>query len=439
MTTATASTDTITARISAAVNGNKTTTSAAKKPAQKKPYYQRESWKSKTDEERKEERKAKLKAAHETLTKALQSLETKEAYKEFLQFLGQFHQYSFKNSLYLKAQAVQRRQGASGFYSFKAWTEKGRAVRKGEKAYQVFAPLWINSKQFKTYTDPDTGEEVETNIPKWFNCYKLVPVFAYEQTEGEPLEFSNPWTLKGNGKTYQDIFSRLQSVSAVPVIVDPDWITEAGCKGVYSQNLLSGREEIRISASPDDAEKIAVLIHELAHSICDKIGNGTRDKSDIKEIRADSTAYCVCHALGIDTGKLNLIYLGNWTNGNTDIIEKLGTEVQQAAHLILSAIETGDKIDRASWKEFIKEERKAQRAEARAARKAEQTQESTEPEPEPSQQPEPAEESKPAEPAQEPQKAEESDDWTRRHVIFYDPFKEPAETSDANELDEIPF
>lgn len=42
------------------------------------------------------------------------------------------------------------------------------------------------------------------------------------------------------------------------------------------------------------------------------------------------------------------------------------------------------------------------------------------------------------EPTPEPQKAEE-DDWTRRHVIFYDPFKKPAETSDATELETIPF
>lgn len=68
---------------------------------------------------------------------------------------------------------------------------------------------------------------------------------------------------------------------------------------------------------------------------------------------------------------------------------------------------------------------------------------------EPSQQPEPAEEPETAEPAQEtptsapepapePQKEESYDDWTRRHVIFYDPFKAP-ETSDAAELEAIPF
>lgn len=41
------------------------------------------------------------------------------------------------------------------------------------------------------------------------------------------------------------------------------------------------------------------------------------------------------------------------------------------------------------------------------------------------------------EPAPEPQE-ESYDDWTRRHVIFYDPFKAP-ETASADELEAIPF
>lgn len=358
------------AALKAKSNGTTATRARSAKPkgdAPKKPYYARKGWNDKTAEERKEERKNKIKAAHELLTQSMESLETKEAYKDFLRFLGQFHQYSFKNCLLLKFQQMQRKQGASGFFSFKAWQEKGRHVKKGEKAYQVFAPCWINSKQMKTVTNPDTGEEEETNIPKWYGIYTLVPVFSYEQTEGEPLEFSNPWTLKGNGKTYRDLFNRLASVSAVPVTVDPNWKSEAGCKGVYSQNRLTGEEGITLNSAADDAEKLAVLIHEITHSICDKIGNAHSSDSDqIKEIRADSTAFVVCNALGIDTQKLNLIYLENWSRGDHKLIEKLGTEVQQAAHLILSAIETGEKIDRDSWREYIREERKRQRAEAKA-------------------------------------------------------------------------
>ena len=64
--------------------------------------------------------------------------------------------------------------------TYRQWQEVGRQVRKGARAFGIFAPLT------KTIIDKDAaGKETEKTILYGF---KSIPVFPVESTDGEPLE-----------------------------------------------------------------------------------------------------------------------------------------------------------------------------------------------------------------------------------------------------------
>jgi len=68
---------------------------------------------------------------------------------------------------------------------FRQWQEVGRSVKAGEKALFILAPLTA----LKTETDKATGNEVKRPVIFGF---KSLPVFGFEQTEGEPLPQGDP-------------------------------------------------------------------------------------------------------------------------------------------------------------------------------------------------------------------------------------------------------
>ena len=64
--------------------------------------------------------------------------------------------------------------------TYKQWQAVGRQVRKGSRAFGIYAPLT------KTVTDKDeTGKETVKTVLYGF---KPIPVFPVEATDGEPLE-----------------------------------------------------------------------------------------------------------------------------------------------------------------------------------------------------------------------------------------------------------
>lgn len=73
--------------------------------------------------------------------------------------------------------------GTSDARGFGQWKEVGRHVSKGAKAFYILAPIVRKIRE----TD-DAGVESERPIVSGF---KGVPVFAFEDTEGDPLEYTS--------------------------------------------------------------------------------------------------------------------------------------------------------------------------------------------------------------------------------------------------------
>lgn len=257
-----------------------------------------------------------------------------ERYKEFLKVMTKFHNYSVNNTLLIAMQ----RPDATLCNSYKRWQSLGRQVKRGEKGITIIAPAPVKTKQTRKrkdqYQQPVIGEdghpeleEVEVVIPR----FRPTTVFAYEQTEGEPLPFLVPEELTATVENYKIFMEAITRVSTVPIRFDE--ITN-GAKGYYS----NAKKEIVINKGMSESQTMKTAIHECAHSLLhDKdimMSNHVEKDRMTKEIEAESCAFCVCAAFNLDTGDYSFPYISGWSKehdmkelkGSLDLIRKTSGE-----------------------------------------------------------------------------------------------------------------
>jgi hypothetical protein len=59
---------------------------------------------------------------------------------------------------------------------------------------------------------------------------------------------------------------------------------------------------------------------------------------DLAEIEAESVAYVVCHAMGIDTAAYSLAYVAGWSGGSVERIRRTAERVVSTAQAVLAAM-----------------------------------------------------------------------------------------------------
>lgn len=278
------------------------------------------------------------------LSSIMQSLEVgvqnfldgdQKRYQDFLKVMTKFHSYSLNNTLLIAMQ----RPDATLCNSYKRWQSLGRQVKRGEKGITIIAPAPIKAKKLRErkdqYQEPVIGEdghpemeEVETVIP-WF---KAATIFAYEQTEGDPLPFLSPDELSASVENFDVFMEAMKRVSPVPMRFDE---IPGGAKGYYS----SATKEIVLNKGMSESQTMKTAIHECAHAwLHDKeimLANGVEKDRTTKEIEAESCAFCVCAAFNLDTSDYSFPYISGWSKehdmkelkGSLDIIRKTSGEL----------------------------------------------------------------------------------------------------------------
>lgn len=157
--------------------------------------------------------------------------------------------------------------------TYRQWQEVGRQVRKGARAFGIFAPLT------KTIIDKDAaGKETEKTILYGF---KSIPVFPVESTDGEPLEKYDytPEILP----PFYDVCEKL----GITVYWKP---ASRPAYGWYSPSTDS------ITMQSSDW---AVFYHEASHSIRERIAD-TKDIAT-EEIIAELTSAVLMAMNGINS------------------------------------------------------------------------------------------------------------------------------------------
>ncbi len=124
----------------------------------------------------------------------------------------------------------------------------------------------------------------------------------------------------------------ITAVSPVPIRFDE---IAGEAKGYYH----SGDKEIVIQKGMSESQAIKTAIHETGHArLHDKDlmeKQGIEKDRLTKEVEAESVAYCVCSAFGVDTSEYSFPYIAGWSSGrdmkelkaSMDIIRKTAGEM----------------------------------------------------------------------------------------------------------------
>jgi len=263
-----------------------------------------------------EDKKAEVAALLTKAEEGVKSLKTSEGWKRWLSFQKSFHAYSLRNTMLIMCQYPE----ATQVTGFNTWKKHGRFVKKGEKSIRILAPSFR-----KVEKEDKSGEKKEEKILAYF---RTVGVFDVTQTEGEELP-SPVQTLDCD--VDPELFNRLVKASVVPV-------NREECSrgnGYYCSN----ERKIAVDSRLSPAQAIKTLVHEMAHSML----HADRDKQGLSradaELEAESVAFIVCGAHGLDTSSYSFGYVTAWKGDNTaKTLKESAERICSCAKKILEAV-----------------------------------------------------------------------------------------------------
>ena len=262
----------------------------------------------------------KLKEITDRLEQGITELFDSERYKEYLQVMSKFHNYSFNNTLLIAMQ----KPDASLIAGFNAWKNNfGRNVMRGERGIRILAPSPYKIRQEVEKKDPQTGKTVigadgkpvtetkEIQIP----AYKVVAVFDVSQTEGRELPSISANELTGDVEQYEDFFAALKKTSPIPMGFEK---IEGNAHGYYHLE----EKRIAIDEGMSQLQNLKTAIHEIAHAKLHDIDlnapqeeQADRPDRRTREVQAESIAYTVCQHYGLDTSDYSFGYVAGWSSG----------------------------------------------------------------------------------------------------------------------------
>ena len=308
----------------------------------------------------------KLKEITDRLEQGITELFNSERFKEYLQVMSKFHNYSFNNTLLIAMQ----KPDASHIVGFSAWKNTfKRNVMKGQKGIKILAPSPYTVKKEIEKIDPLTQkpvigkdgkpvtEEKEITIP----AFKVVSVFDVSQTEGKELPNIAVDTLTGNVELYEDFFKALKETSPVPIAFEK---IEGGAHGYY--HLEDKR--IAMDEGMSELQTIKTAIHEIAHAklhdidLTSPMDGQNRVDRRTREVEAESVAYTVCQHYGLDTSDYSFGYVAGWSSGRelAELKSSLETIRSAAAEIINSIDGKLAEIQKAQDKEQAPKEQTAE-------------------------------------------------------------------------------
>ena len=278
-----------------------------------------------------EERQAKLDAAHQRLVEAVDELRSSDDWLRYLGFMARFHDYSVSNIVMIFSQ----RPDATQVGGFHTWKSMGRSVKKGAKGIAILAPM------VRKFTDAEPGQAVvtesiatPTDTVQRIVGFRIVYVFDVSDTEGESLpEVPHARLLEGDAPELMWDALAAQ-VAAAGFALEPVDNIEAvpSAHGVtdHANHVVQIATEGRSRAA-----QAKCLAHELAHVLLHKDVNYQANRGRC-EVEAESVAYLVCHAFGLDSMEYTLGYVSSWAGANHDVVLATATTVQKCANAIVA-------------------------------------------------------------------------------------------------------
>lgn len=261
----------------------------------------------------------RIKEITDILEQGVKDIYESNRYKQYLQVLSKFYNYSPSNALLIAMQNPD----ATLIAEYSSWKNKfERHVKKGEKGIKILAPSPYKVKKEIEKIDPNTQrpmirndgkpvmEEQEIIIP----AYKIVTVFDVLQTDGKELPSIGIDTLIGNMEQYNNFFAALVKTSPVPVAFEA---MNGNTKGYYHQI----EKRIALLDGASQLQTLKTLIHEIAHAKLHDIDSNIQQEKQkrpdrhTRKVEAESIAYTVCQHYNLDTSDYSFAYIAGWSSG----------------------------------------------------------------------------------------------------------------------------
>ncbi len=283
----------------------------------------------------------KLAALHEQISDGVAALVESDGWRAMLDTSAKFHSYSLGNLLLIGAQAPQ----ATRVAGFRTWQSLGRQVRKGERGIAILAPC--------TYR-PKTADQVEPAAPagpepatscsggvapdaggkQQVRGFRVVHVFDLSQTEGDPLPDVAPALLTGQAPA--GLWDALTEQ-----VLGHGYTVHRGDTGQANGWTDPTSRTVRVSGGVDDAQAVKTLIHELAHLEAGHVGDlptyaTCRGRC---EVEAESIAYVVAAANGLDASGYTFAYIAGCAGGDLSVVRQAADTVTQTARRILTPLD----------------------------------------------------------------------------------------------------
>lgn len=240
----------------------------------------------------------------------------KEAYRSF-------YNYSVGNQILAWAQLQALESPLGPLATFKGWLDRGRCVRKGEKALVLCQPVTITKRD--KVTDDVIGRFTRFNYrASWFTIHQTEPLPNWQGPEFEQKP-SPEWSQEA-------------ALKAFDIELIPFQKLNGNVQGYATRQR-------KIAINPVASHPFSTMVHEIAHIVLEHFGKEEEGSfltsigiSDLPtlELEAEATAMLVCDALGVDVLDSARSYIQAWFKGQT-VPEKSANKIFAAANKILNA------------------------------------------------------------------------------------------------------
>lgn len=320
------------------------------------------------------------------LDAAIAGLDTEERWIEVLDTFAQFGaKYSLGNQLLILIGCEERGFKPTFVQSFNAWKAQAKhdpTVCKGKSL--KFCGCDLNVPKKRDDADPD----VPFGLPIWAPVTRKLSAKECDERESaggkkiprDPQGRSRDKLLVGFKPTYvfdvAQLKRPLEAEIPPPIAVrrrikvqgvQPELLTgddttgalpdlialieAAGLKFEYvhpttlgDANGRTNGKWVRVRNDVSDAQKFKTGVHEYAHNKLGHVEPGFdyvlhRGRA---ETEAESVAYVVCGALGLDTGAYSAPYVASWAGGDPQVMQDAAKNVLRVAKEILAALDPND-------------------------------------------------------------------------------------------------
>lgn len=271
------------------------------------------------------EREQRRRADRERVKQAAAELLSSDGWCRWVRARETLHAYSASNCMLIAMQCHQRGIIPEHIAGFHTWIKLGRAVRKGERALRILAPITVKQRQ---QDSPDCEERrVFFKTTFVFDVSQTDPIPGVEPAPLHPP--SQPLTGDSHGHLLAPLVTLAESLGYAVAFQSIPGATGGWCD--------PRAQRIVVDADVPANARVRTLVHEIAHALGVDYARYSRAQA---EVIVDTTTLIVLSGVGLDVSGETIPYVAGWgESGALEAVSEFAQLIDGLARRIAHAIE----------------------------------------------------------------------------------------------------